>query len=65
MTEKYHVRCTHISCGWHITARGELAAEEAQIGHEDATGHDVDIVPDSIVSFSPASELLDDPTPAK
>jgi hypothetical protein len=55
--EKFHVRCTHLGCRWHVTARGRETAEKVRDGHIRTTDHDVEIVADEIVSFSRASEL--------
>jgi len=63
---KYHVRCTHVSCRWHVTARGKETAEKVAAGHERTSDHDVDVVEDRIVSFSrtSASDPFPDPPSA-
>ncbi|SFH07843.1 hypothetical protein SAMN04488063_0114 [Halopelagius inordinatus] len=61
----YHVRCSHPRCSFHVRARGDRAAEEAEIGHEDSTGHDVYRVADELVEFVRASELRSTGDPRK
>lgn len=59
---KFHVRCTHISCRWHVTARGKDTAETVREKHEKYSGHDVELVEDSVVSFRKANALDSDPS---
>jgi hypothetical protein len=55
--DRFHVRCTHLGCRFHIVARGEKTARRVRGWHEHRTGHDVETVADEDLSFTPASEL--------
>ena len=56
---KWHVRCLHPRCGFHVRAVGELAKDAAKQGHEDATGHDVAAASERALEFRSGHQVGD------